>query len=833
MVKKKDKAGATELRKRAEEILGEKPEAFRALAPADIKKLIQELNVYQIELELQNEELRRTQLELQEARDKYLNLYDFAPTGYFTLDHNSLIVDVNLAGSELLGSEKHRLIGTQFTSSISPGSQDAFYLHHRELLKTGNKSSCGLKMLKADGTLFPAQLTSMVMTEKDGNINQFRTAVIDITERKQMDEVLEESEERYRTTLDIMDESYYELDLAGNFTFVNDSVCRLLGYSKEELIGMNYRAYTVKEDISTMYNAFNKVYRTGEPQQRNIFHGVVSKDGKIGFRETSAFPKRNKKGEIIGFRGISIDITERKQMQDALKESEERYRTIMEEAENSYFEVDLAGNFTFVSDAACHHLGYSREELIGMNYRVYTPPEDVKKVLQVYNQVYRTGEPVECLSREMIRKDGRRIFIETSIFPLRNERGEIILFRGAGRDVTKRKQVEEKLLESEEKYRSVVERANDGICIIQDGTIKYLNARLANMWGEAAEKFVDTPFAEHLHSDDLPQMAERYKRRMAGEEVTPLYELALVRSDGSKVYAEVNAGVITYEGKPADLVILRDITERKQLEEEQSKLERMKTEFLSNISHELRTPLQSITGFTKLMLQGKVPDPETQKEFLTIIDSQSENLCGLIESLLDMSRIESCRFDINKAPMSLRDLIQDVVHGFHNTANAKNIALTEDIPAALPEIEADEGRLRQVMTNLLGNAIKFSKDGGKITVKAEAEDSNVLVQVTDCGIGIPKEAMKHLFEKFYQGDGSITRGYGGSGLGLYISKQIIEAHGGRIWAESKPGKKTKLAFIIPRVSKRGRKKIGEILVEDGLITDQDLAEALRKQEGQK
>ncbi|MCJ7516010.1 MAG: ATP-binding protein, partial [Dehalococcoidia bacterium] len=188
---------------------------------------------------------------------------------------------------------------------------------------------------------------------------------------------------------------------------------------------------------------------------------------------------------------------------------------------------------------------------------------------------------------------------------------------------------------------------------------------------------------------------------------------------------------------------------------------------------------------------------------------------------------------INKAPMSLRDLIQGAVHEFHNMANGKNIALTEDIPAALPEIEADEGRLRQVMVNLLGNAIKFSKDGGKITVKAGAEDGKVLVQVTDCGIGIPKEAIEHLFERFYQGDGSITRNYGGNGLGLFISKQIIEAHGGSIWAESKPGKETTLFFIIPRVSERGRKKIGEIMIEEGLITKPQLAEILRKQEGQK
>ena len=166
------------------------------MAPLDIQKLIHELNVHRIELEMQNAELRRVQLELLEARDKYLNLYDFAPTGYFTLDRNSLIVDVNLAGSELLGSEKHGLVGTQFTSSISPDSQDAFYFHYREVLKTGIKGNCDLKMLKADGTQFHAQVISMAVPEKDGNINHSRTAIIDITERKQMEEERKQNVER-------------------------------------------------------------------------------------------------------------------------------------------------------------------------------------------------------------------------------------------------------------------------------------------------------------------------------------------------------------------------------------------------------------------------------------------------------------------------------------------------------------------------------------------------------------------------------------------------------------------------------------------------------------
>jgi PAS domain S-box-containing protein len=195
MAKTRSKERASELRQQAEKILAGKPQAIRALSPVDIQKLIHELHVYQIELEMQNEELRRLQLELQEARDKYLNLYDFAPTGYFTLDTNGMIVEVNLTGSELLRSEKNRLIRTKFTRFISPDSQDAFYFHRREVLKTGNKVNCELKMLKMDGVPFQAQLISIAISEEDGNINHCRTAVIDITERKKAEEELRKHEE--------------------------------------------------------------------------------------------------------------------------------------------------------------------------------------------------------------------------------------------------------------------------------------------------------------------------------------------------------------------------------------------------------------------------------------------------------------------------------------------------------------------------------------------------------------------------------------------------------------------------------------------------------------
>ena len=273
----------------------------------------------------------------------------------------------------------------------------------------------------------------------------------------------------------------------------------------------------------------------------------------------------------------------------------------------------------------------------------------------------------------------------------------------------------------------------------------------------------------------------------------------------------------------------REITERKRAEEKLRELGRMKAEFISSISHELRTPLHSILGFTKLMLGDKVPDHKTQVEFLTIIGSQGEHLGKLIDDLLDVSRLESGRFEVRKQLLSIKDIIHDALESFYSLATEKGIVLSKKMPATLPSVEADGERLRQVMTNLLSNAIKFSPNGGEIIVKAEDRDDDLLLQVIDRGVGIPGKAIPHLFERFYQVESSMTRSVGGSGLGLYITKQIIEAHGGRIGVESKVNKGSTFYFTIPKLP---RKRVGELLVEGGLISQQDLEEALKKQRGE-
>jgi diguanylate cyclase (GGDEF)-like protein/PAS domain S-box-containing protein len=269
---------------------------------------------------------------------------------------------------------------------------------------------------------------------------------MDITEHKKMEEIIRQSEDRYRTILENMQEAYYEIDLAGNITFVNDAICQHLRYSKEELIGMKSLRVQNETAAKKTYQAFNGLYRTGEPIKA-LESEYIRKDGTKATYELSASLIRDAHGKPIGFSGVSRDITERKQMEDALRRSEEKYRTIIETIQDGYLEIDLSGNYTFVNDIVCQHLRYSKEEIIGMNNRQFQDESNAKKSYQIYKEVYATGKPVKALENEVIRKDGTKGFYEASISLMKDSEGKPIGFRCISRDITERKKMQLKIEE--------------------------------------------------------------------------------------------------------------------------------------------------------------------------------------------------------------------------------------------------------------------------------------------------------------------------------------------------------------------------------------------------
>ena len=403
----------------------------------------------------------------------------------------------------------------------------------------------------------------------DGRLVRLQVAT-NITERKNAEEALRKSEERYRTILENIEDSYYEVDLAGNFTFFNDSTCLLYGYSKEELMGMNNRQYADEENAKKLYQAFNRVYRTGEPT-KGFDWEIIRKDGTKRYIEASVSLMKNKLGQPVGFRGIVRDITSRKRTEEALRESEERYRTILENIEDGYYEVDLPGNFTFYNDSLCRMLGYSKDEMIGMGNQRYTDEENRKKLFQAFNRVYRTGEPVRGFDWEVFRKEGTKIYGEVSVSLIRDSNGKPIGFRGIARDITERKRTEEALRTEKQRFQTLSEQAPFGLAVIhKDGTYEYINPKFKELFGYDLS---DIPDGRTWFRKAYPDPAYRHRAisdwmndlesSMAGEIRPRVFTVNC--EDGTE--KTINFTPVQLE-TGEQLMACEDITERKRAEEE-------------------------------------------------------------------------------------------------------------------------------------------------------------------------------------------------------------------------------------------------------------------------
>ncbi|NQT74830.1 MAG: MEKHLA domain-containing protein [Chloroflexi bacterium] len=361
---------------------------------------------------------------------------------------------------------------------------------------------------------------------------------------------------------------------------------------------------------------------------------------------------------------------------------------------------------------------------------------------------------------------------------------------------TKLLELNQEVQESEERYRDLFENANDLIQSVDaEGNFVYVNSAWLEVLGYEMKEVENLNFTDVVPEEEWAHCQEQFQQILQGERLTNMQTIFLTK-DGRHIYVEGNAGARFKNGEfVANRGIFRDITERKIAEEKQLELDRMKQEFISNVSHELRTPLHSLKGFVKLLLGGKVTDSETQSEFLSIIEKESDRLSGLIDDLLDISRLESGRFKVYKELVSLENIIRDAIQRVGSLANERGITITDEIQPELPEIEVDQKRIRQVVTNLLSNAIKYNNENGSITVRSEVTDNELLVQVADGGIGIADEDIPKLFERFYRVEASDR--IEGTGLGLHISQQIVEAHSGKIWIESELGEGSTFSFALP------------------------------------
>ena len=629
----------------------------------------------------------------------------------------------------------------------------------------------------------------------------------ELSERKRAEKALKQSEERFQLLFNEAPLGYQSLDFDGHFMEVNQQWLETLGFTREEVVGKwfgDFLSPEYKEGFRQrfpLFKAQGHIHSEFEMVHKNGSRLFIAFEGKIGYNPDGGFKQTH---------CILQDITHRKLAEDALTESEEKYSILFKNSPDSYLIIS-DGIFVECNNATEMMLRGDRNQIIGQTPDAISPeiqPDGKKSSDSAAEKIAWTFENGKNTFEWMHRRfDGSDLYVEVSLVPM-ILKGKLTLFT-TWRDISARKSAEQALKESEAQFREFFEKAADAIFIAEIASGIIVDAN------EAACRLLQRPYDEivGIHQSGLhPPVKEDYakgtfkihKELVKHNVLSHFIENTVVRADGIEVPVEILASEVEYHGKHCLMGTFRDITERKLSElkliaakEKAEESDRLKSAFLANMSHEIRTPLNSIIGFSELLFDPDF-DADRQIEFAQMINTSGTNLLTIITDIMDLSKIEAGQIQVNKARFMVNKLISDIQKEYSYKAYEKGIDLRLDpaSPAIETFLESDQNRIKQVLVNFVGNSIKFTAKGS-IEIGFAIVEGFIQFHVIDTGIGIPKDFHESVFERFRQVDSSSNRKYGGNGLGLAISKSLVEMLDGRIWMESESGKGSVFYFTIP------------------------------------
>jgi len=719
---------------------------------------------------------------------------------------------VNPVFQQLTGYTEEELLGKYSLDLVHPEDGEMVKKKAVENLKSASGSvPYEYRLVKKNGEILRVleEVTSINYGGKRATVGSF----MDITARKELEEAIKYSEKRYRTILNEMQDGYFEVDLGGYVIFANNAVCRDLGYSMEELIGMSYKNFTTEDDIESVFRAFNEVYRTGV-SNKGFYSKSHRKDGGQGFYETSVSLLRNNKGEIVGFRCVGRDITERKQAEEKLRQSKERYRALFDSSVTGTLVVDAETMKVMVGNqAAVKIFGFSSaEEGAKVNLLDFVLPEEKERVFKLIKKQLFEQDSRQAFDLPAVTKDGQKIWI--------NATGARIMREGklAGlisfTDITERKKVEEALTQSEEKYRTILDEIGDAYFEVDvKGNFTFVNDQMTQHLQYSKEELLGMNYRTFTVPEEIKNVYEAYNRVYRTGEPSLSFSHKVIRKDGTRRIS--NVSISPLRNVTGELYgfrgISRDITAQKRLEEEREallqdikrinrKLEEANKElqdFVYIASHDLREPLRKISSFGTLLqdsLKGKLNEDQ-QENFEFMIDG-ARRMQDMIDALLTYSRLTTKAkplewVDLNKVIEDLKKL--ELATMLDETRG------TIHVPEPLPSVQADPSQMHQLFQNLIGNGLKFHKDEmlPEIIIRGYGVENNMIrIEVEDNGIGIDEKYHSQLFTMFKRLHS--REQYEGTGIGLASCKKIVERHGGDIGIKSTLGKGSIFWFTLPR-----------------------------------
>lgn len=634
----------------------------------------------------------------------------------------------------------------------------------------------------------------------------------------QSQEALAVVSNRYQVVLDSATKiSIIATDMSGVVTVFNAGAERMLQYRAEEVIGrMTPAAIHLESEVREHgeqlsrefgrsiqgFDVFVEYARQGKFEEREWTY--VRKDGTKLTVNLVVTALKDPSGQMTGFLGVAMDITERKQAELALGHERFLLHTLMDNLPDSIYFKDNKSCFLRINQAMARRFGLADPQAaVGKTDSDFFAADHASQVQADDQKVMTTAEPILSKEERESWPDGRRVWVSTSKLPLRDEAGKIAGTFGITRDITERKL-------ADERFRLVVEASQNALLVVdRQGKIVLVNSQTERLFGYAREELlgesIELLVPPHIR-DTHPHLRDGYFARPQVRAMGEGGQLFGTRKDGTTVPVEIGLSPLETEGGIFALASIVDITARKAIEdslrsakESAEAASRAKTDFLANMSHEIRTPMNAIIGMTELVLGTELP--AVQREYLTIVLESSESLLSIINEVLDFSKIEVGKMELEIVDFSLWDVVGDAMKSLSLRAHSLGLELAYHIASETPEmLQGDPIRLRQVLTNLVGNAVKFTEQG-EILVDiscVEQRENGILLRfaVTDTGIGIPPEKQKHIFDAFTQADSSTTRRFGGTGLGLAITSRFVSLMGGEIQLESQVGIGSTFSFSV-------------------------------------
>ena len=615
-------------------------------------------------------------------------------------------------------------------------------------------------------------------------------------ERRAATMALRVNEERLRAVVTGAPVVLWALDRDGFFTVAEGTGLAKLGLDGVDMVGRSaLEMYYTEPDVH------RNLVRALSGER---FTDVLRRPA--GVWEVRFEPQFDDDGAVVGVIGVSTDVSETERIKDALADTERRYSMVVRNASDLLYTIEVDGRVGFVSPSVTEVLGYSPEQVEGRAVIELLHPEDVTKVTRAAASTA-PGESTPTILHRVRHADGGWRSLEARATNLLDDPG-MGAWVVSGRDVTDRVEATTALAENEERLRFLIDNSTDLISRYSpDGVYRWVSASAETMLGYEPDELAGRSLVSLVHEADRDRVRATHRHALRGHDDGYL-EYRMRRHDGTYIWVETTVQAIhDDDGEVVELqASSRDVTERKSaqmaLESALGAAEvatRAKSELLANVSHEIRTPMNAILGMTALALETSL-DVE-QEEYLTAVHSSAEALLTLINDLLDISKIESGQLVLEEIPFDIRDVVAETVRTMAISAADKGLELTASVDDEVPaRLVGDPGRLRQILLNLVGNAVKFTPTGGVVvrvqTTSPATDMVGLRVSVDDTGIGIESQKLDLIFQSFRQADGSTTRRFGGTGLGLSITDQLVRMMGGTIEVDSQPGEGSTFRFDV-------------------------------------